>query len=159
MDESIDGLAACIEGTLPRVLRRLFTLTINSPSSELTAAQSRLCAYLLADGPCPVTEAAEELCVTVSAATQIADRLEKLGLVQRVAGQQDRRQRLVSLTEHGRAVMSDRRLRRVERVARVLETMPPERRADIASALTTLLEAAAAVPVLDHERSLSEPLP
>ncbi|MDR3707649.1 MAG: MarR family winged helix-turn-helix transcriptional regulator [Capsulimonadaceae bacterium] len=150
MQDDIDSLAAEIERKLPRMMRRLFTLSINEPAGELPVAQSRLCSHLLSVGASPITEIAEELGVTASAACQIADRLEKIGFVQRDPGLQDRRVRYLSLTEHGRALMTARRDRRTARVAQVLSSLPSARRTEIADAINALLNAATEQPTPDN---------
>lgn len=145
-DPEIAVMAARIELTLPRVTRRMFTLAINHPAGELPIAQMRTCSYLLTAGPCPITEIADELGVTVSAATQIADRLEKTGLVQRECKADDRRVKLLSLTEEGQKLMAQRRERRVDRVAMVLSHLEPEQRTMIIEAFDLLLEASKSLP-------------
>lgn len=156
MSREIDIQAADIEQMLPRMMRRMFSLGINEGVSDLPVAQLRMCTYLLGEGSSSVSEIAEELGTSVSATTQIADRLEKTGLVHREAGLQDRRVRLLSLTEHGRALMGARRDRRVARVVEVLGTMPPELRCEVRAAIKALLAAStdtphAAVPKTDEE--------
>jgi DNA-binding MarR family transcriptional regulator len=139
-------MAARIELTLPRVTRRMFTLAINHPSGDLPIAQMRTCSYLLTAGPCPITEIADELGVTVSAATQIADRLERTGLVSRECKPDDRRVKLLSLTEEGLQLMAQRRERRISRVALVLSRLEPDQRALIMDAFDLLLEASSSLP-------------
>jgi len=146
IDDPVMTLAARIELTLPRITRRMFTLAINHPAGELPLAQLRTCSYLLTAGPSPITEIADELGVSVSAATQIADRLEKTSFVQRECKCDDRRVKLLSLTQLGRELMAQRRERRICRVAQVLEALDPEQRCAIVDALNTLLEATTTLP-------------
>lgn len=145
-DEEIADMAARIETNLPRITRRLFTLPINHPAGELPVAQLRTCSYLLTSGPSPVTEIADELGVSVSAATQIADRLEKTGFVQRECKHDDRRVKLLSLTEQGHRLMDERRQRRVGRVVQALAIIEPEQRIKIVEALNALLLASQSLP-------------
>jgi DNA-binding MarR family transcriptional regulator len=145
-ESTIACLAARIERTLPRITRSMFTLAINHPAGELPMAQLRACSYLLTAGASPITEIAEELGVSVSAATQIADRLEKTGFVQRECKTDDRRVKLLSLTQQGHKLMSERRERRVSRVAHALALLSSQKRAAIVDALDTLLEASKSLP-------------
>src|SRR5207244_6692444 len=84
---------------------------------------------------------------------QIADRLERAGFVERVAGQDDRRMKKLQLTPHGADVMRSRRETRVRRAAAALELLPPAARAEVLEALNVLLDAglAAAAWVSEEE--------
>src|SRR5438128_8143690 len=87
--------AAQLECLLPKLMRRLFTL--QDAVSQLPLAQLRLCT-ILQGGPRPMSVLGEELSISVSAVTQIADRLERAGLVERVSEAEDRRMRRLRLT-------------------------------------------------------------
>src|SRR5439155_10493628 len=132
--------AAKLESLLPKLMRRLFTLDPNHPANELPLAQLRVCT-ILQFGPRTVSAIGEELGISVSAATQIADRLERSRLVERVAEPDDRRMKKVQLTAHGADVMRSRRETRVQGAAAVLEQMPPAARAEVLQALHVLLDA------------------
>ncbi len=135
--------AASLESLLPKLMRRLFTLDPSHPANELPVAQLRVCTILQA-GPSTVSAISEELGISVSAATQIADRLERVGYVERVAGQNDRRMKKLQLTVHGAEVMRSRRETRVRGAAAALEQLPPAARAEVLHALHVLLEASLA---------------
>jgi DNA-binding MarR family transcriptional regulator len=135
--------AAELECLLPKLMRRLFTLQDGSLVSELPLAQLRLCTILQA-GPRSMTTLAEELSTSVSAVTQIADRLERAGLVERVLPgpeADDRRMKLLRLTASGSELMHARRERRVQRVNEVLEKLVPAERAVVLQAVRALVEA------------------
>ncbi|HZP82287.1 MAG TPA: MarR family transcriptional regulator [Chthonomonadaceae bacterium] len=143
--------AAQLECLLPKLMRRLFTLEPGHPVAELPLAQLRVCTLLQA-GPRTLSAISEEAGVSVSAATQIADRLERAGLVERVAEPEDRRMKNLQLTAHGAELMRSRRETRVRRVACALERMTPEQRQGVLSSLHALLEAATATaPKLPRE--------
>ena len=55
----------------------------NDPVAELPLAQLRLCS-VLARGPRPMSEISREIGTSLSAVTQIADRLERAELIKRV---------------------------------------------------------------------------
>jgi Transcriptional regulators len=138
--------AAELECLLPKLMRRLFTLQDGSPVSELPLAQLRLCT-ILQGGPRSMTTLSEELSTSVSAVTQIADRLERAGLVERVLPgpeADDRRMKLLRLTEDGSEMMRTRRERRVQRVNQVLEKLALGERAAVLQALRALLDASSA---------------
>lgn len=150
-DKNLLDQATRLESLLPQLMRRLFTLDPSHPASELPVAQLRVCTILQA-GPRTVSAISEELGISVSAATQIADRLERSAFVERLAGQDDRRMKKLQLTPHGAEVMHSRRQTRVQRAAAALEQLPPEVRAEVLQMLRTLLDASlAAAPRIAEE--------
>jgi DNA-binding MarR family transcriptional regulator len=150
MDKEIVQQAIILEATLPRIMRRIFTLAINHPAGDLPVAQLRTCSFLLNVGASSTTELAEELGVSVSAATQIADRLEKCGFVERMSDRHDRRIKILALTEQGKALMTERRNRRLSRVTEILDTIPAEKRDTIMAAVETLLDATVSLSAQPH---------
>jgi len=138
--------AAHLERMLPEIARRLFTpgdeASGQSPLSDLPNAQLKLC-YLLVDGRLTVSQVADGLDISASAVTQLADRLEKAGLVERVAAEPegDRRSRYLALTPYGADLMAARRRWRAARVEAALAHLPEEDRARLLSAVETLLDA------------------
>lgn len=149
--------AAHIESLLPRITRRLFTLSINQPGAELPMAQMRACTFLLQQGFSPITELADELGVSVSAATQIADRLERAGFVERDRSASDRRVKQLALTDLGRNLMESRRVRRIGRAVQALESVRPEVRVQVVEALDKLLSASLSISL--PGRTAADPLP
>jgi DNA-binding MarR family transcriptional regulator len=146
--------AAHLESLLPKLMRRLFTLDPSHPANELPVAQLRVCTILQA-GPRTVSTISEELGISVSAVTQIADRLERAGFVERVAGQDDRRMKKLQLTVHGTEVMCSRRETRVQRAAAALKHLPPAARVEVLQALNVLLDASlAAAPRVAEEEPI-----
>ena len=138
---TLETAAEAIESIMPRLARRLFTVYPNDPAGELPNAQLRMCSFLQ-HGPSAITVIADELSISVSAATQLADRLEKTGIVERTSDTSDRRIRLVSLTEHGMQVMRTRRDMRRSQVRRALTHLTPDDYSNIVDSLTKLLAAA-----------------
>ncbi len=144
-DDTLRQQAAELESLLPRVWRRLFALDPDHPASDLPVAQLRVCS-ILRTGPRSMSALGKELGISFSAATQIADRLERAGHVERVAKEGDRRVKNLRLTASGTEMMESRRKTRVRRVEEVLEQIPPEMRQTVLRALNRLLEAAEASP-------------
>jgi DNA-binding MarR family transcriptional regulator len=140
MSDEIRDQAARIVETMPRVMRRLFTLDTADPASELPIGQLKLCG-VLREGPRTMSEVARELGVTLSAATQLADRLERTGLVEKSCELDDRRVKLLRLSALGDEMMRKRRERRAARVEQALRTMSLEARTALMSALELLGEA------------------
>ena len=69
-----------------------------------------------------------ELGVSHSAMTQLADRLERAELVNRVAQGGDRRVRCLQLTERGEKMMRQHDEIRVRRISKALEYLQPDAR-------------------------------
>src|SRR5437660_5211187 len=103
-NELLNDQAILLECLLPKLMRRLFTLEQDHPVQELPLAQLRVCA-ILANGPKSMSAIGEELRNSTSAITQLADRMERAGLVERGPGSDDRRVRELRLTKEGAEMM------------------------------------------------------
>src|SRR5579862_2723334 len=137
----IEDQAKRLECMLPRILRRIFTLDLEHPATELPIAQLRVCS-ILQGGPRPLSSLSDELGISLSAVTQLADRLERSGFVQRVIEGEDRRVRILELTERGSVLMTLRRNSRLRRATEALEHLSPEDRELLMGILERLWEAA-----------------
>lgn len=126
------------------LMRRLFTLEVDDPAMELPGAQMRVCSVLI-DGPRTMGAISKELSISHSAITQIADRLERAAMVERVPESDDRRCKSLRLTERGVEKMRSRRERRVSRMLRALDQLSADDRASVVSALRMLLDAGLAI--------------
>jgi DNA-binding MarR family transcriptional regulator len=135
--------AAELETLLPTLMRRLFTLDRDNPVYDLPVAQLRVCT-LLQSGPRPLSNLSQDLYISVSAMTQIADRLERAGMVERVSGAEDRRVRLLQLSALGLERMQSRRAFRIDRAQEALLQLSEEERHAILEAVHLLLDAATA---------------
>ncbi|MCW3097480.1 MAG: Transcriptional regulator, partial [Chthonomonadaceae bacterium] len=82
--------------------------------------------------------------ISVSAMTQIADRLERAGMVERVSGAEDRRVRLLQLSALGLERMQSRRAFRIDRAQEAMLQLSEEERHAILEAVHLLLDAATA---------------
>jgi DNA-binding MarR family transcriptional regulator len=121
------------------VTRQVF-LPDDGVTSELPVAQLRVCG-LLYGSPRPMSALSRELGISLSAMTQIADRLERADLVRRVAEGTDRRVRCLKLTERGEGIMRQREAARVRRVRAVLERLPLDARREALAMLEVLAKA------------------
>jgi len=142
-DDGLIKQGGQLEYLVPKLMRSLFTLDPEDPAMDLPVAQLRVCA-ILSNGPLAISALARELNTSVSAGTQIADRLESSGLVERIPGRRDRRIKNLRLTERGADLIRDRRKRRVRRAVQVLRRMSPAARARAIQGIRTLLAATAA---------------
>lgn len=154
-DEGIERQASEIVDLLPRTMRGLFALDVDDPATELPVGQLRVCG-VLKDGPHNMSALSRELGISLSATTQIADRLERAGFVERVCADGDRRVKRLILTPHGTRVMRERRERRIACVREALSRLTPEAREDVLAALRLLRAACSDPPCPDEPASEAE---
>jgi len=135
----IEGQARQLDAIFKALARRV--LVDDDPASELPLRQFRVIAALL-DGPRPMKELSQELGVSQSAITQLADRLEAAGMVRRGPVEEDRRVRSLQLTERAQAMLRRREESRIGRVTAILEKMSADDRSAMLDSLTALRTAA-----------------
>lgn len=140
---SLHDQGARLEVLLRDLLRRLFVFDPEDPASELPVTQLRVLS-LLSRSSMTLTRLSDEMGCSVSAASQLADRLE--GLVRRVSDPSDRRCRVLELTDRGWDIVRRRTEKRVGRAAEALARLSPEERARALQGLEALLEAARTLP-------------
>jgi MarR family transcriptional regulator, transcriptional regulator for hemolysin len=90
-------------------------------------------------------EVAATLGVAMSTATQVADRLEALGLVQRRPDASDRRVVRLALSEGGQAALAELHLQRDERIEAALGRLSGTEREAVLTGLRLLEEAARSI--------------
>ena len=135
-----------LERLLTRLPRQLGRLSVDHAMPDITVHQLRVC-LLLEDGPMTLSTIGRELDICRSAATQIADRLEKAEMVERISTLTlstltDRRNRYLQLTENGKERMLSWRTQRVERAELILARLSYESRQQALRVLNMLLDAA-----------------
>jgi DNA-binding MarR family transcriptional regulator len=128
-----------LAGLIPRMMRALQPAHMDSPLAKLPVGLLRVCSALRS-GPRPMAMIGDDLEITRSATSQLAERLERLGLVERIGSPPDRRTRLLRLTEHGEAVMAARQSLRVERAAMCLERIAPTARTVLLDGLEAMVD-------------------
>lgn len=148
MHEQVHLDAVRLESLLPTVMRVLFRHDGDEPLVELSVAQMRMMRLLYARDRMP-GEVSTELGLTPSAVTQIANRLEKSGLIERRSDPTDRRVRLIGLSEDGRQKMRQRQAYRVSRAEGVLVALSDAHRRALVEALEDLVEAAPTIAAPD----------
>jgi len=143
---------------LHELLRQLAAGVDDDPVVELPLAQLRVCGVLYR-GARPMSALSRELGVSLSAMTQIADRLERAQLVKRVVRGDDRRVRCLQLTERGEKMMRLHEEVRVRRISTALEHLHPDARNGVTAALQTMIQACIATkgqdrhPTKNHSHS------
>ena len=135
---------------LLRSLMRELTAGLDDPAVDLPLAQLRVCT-VLHGGPRPMSSLGRELGVSLSAITQIADRLERAGLVERVTRGNDRRVRCLQLTVPGKTMMVHHGEVRMRRMTALLEHLTPKAREEAAATLEMLIRAAVAASGQDGD--------
>lgn len=86
--------------------RSVHAYIVAMKDSGLSSSQLNTLMRLHYHGSCPVSAIGDEIGVTTSAASQIADRLAGMGLIERVDDPDDRRVRRVRLTPQGRSLVA-----------------------------------------------------
>jgi DNA-binding MarR family transcriptional regulator len=130
--------------SLMLALMRVLAVPDDNLAARLPLAQLRVCA-ILSGGSRPMSSLGRELGVSLSAMTQIADRLERARLVRRVPDPADRRVKCLELTSRGEKTMRCRREARAERVRELLRQLSAEERAGALATFETLVDACAAI--------------
>jgi len=124
------------------VSRLIRAISPNDPATELPITQVKVCS-ILREGPRSMSAISKELGISLSAITQIADRMERAGLVERVPDCEDRRVRSLQLTSSGLGITKKRFEMRVVLAERILEQLPEQKRAEVIDSLKVLLDASA----------------
>ncbi len=132
-------LADRIAGLLPLVSDRLQRLSEGlSEQTGLSPVQLQLVEYIFRSGPTSIGTLRRALRRAQSSISELTDRLEERGLVQRVAGA-DRRQTLVRLTREGKDWMLSRQRRQRAALQCALSGVDPSTRDSLREALTQIL--------------------
>jgi DNA-binding MarR family transcriptional regulator len=129
------GLAAGVAAALERLMGLFRSL---SPPDGLSLTAAAALATLARSGPSRLTALAASEGVTQPAMTQLVDRLQRMGLLDRVPDPADGRVVQVRITEDGLALLVRRRAVRAERIASLLERLSPAERALLAGALPAM---------------------
>jgi DNA-binding MarR family transcriptional regulator len=137
MDDSLHQQAIEVAQALPRLIRRFFAIDTEGPAADLPVAQLRICG-ILHSGPRTMSALSRELGISLSAVTQLADRLERSGLVERSVEKDDHRVKCLQLTEHGRQVVETRNKNRTQRIFDALSQMAPDERTIAVDGVRTL---------------------
>lgn len=111
---------------------------------EITPSLMECLQYVYLHGASPIRRIADGLEVSLSAGSQLVDRLYKKGLVTRHESESDRRLTEVELTDAGRGIVEQMRKRRSEWFASIVDAMPESRREAMLSGLEAFLKIALA---------------
>ena len=140
-DEDLDAVI----GAVLRATQAFVGLALRSLSAagtSITLPQYRMLLTLDARGDHNVRDLAAWLGVDRSTATRMCNRLVNAGLIDRSTDPSDRRAVVISLTEPGRGVVKAVTRARREKVARLLQSIPPPRRRQLVDLLGEFAELA-----------------
>ncbi|MEN6357451.1 MAG: MarR family transcriptional regulator [Armatimonadota bacterium] len=111
---------------------------------EITRSLMECLQYVFLHGASPIRKIAIGLEVSLSAASQLVDRLVKKGLVTRSEDVTDRRLTSIELTDAGRGVVEGMRQRKSKWFETVIESMPEKKRLALLEGLESFLKASLA---------------
>ncbi|GAX50885.1 MarR family winged helix-turn-helix transcriptional regulator [Streptomyces olivochromogenes] len=109
-----------------------------STAGGLSSAASSVLGRLGREGPQRVTELARGEGVSQPGMTQLVTRMERDGLVRRIASTDDRRGVLVEATDAGADVVRERHAERAEALRELMDRLDPQERSAVAIALPAL---------------------
>jgi DNA-binding MarR family transcriptional regulator len=137
---TVEGLEARLIATIPWVMRHLLAHAQRRRAwkTTLTFQQYNVLRIILGEGPMPQAEIARRLLVTAPVVTRLAGSLVEAGLVERGRDPTDRRAVRLALTARGRRQAAAMRRDLLDAARELLEPLPEERRAALASALDEL---------------------
>jgi DNA-binding MarR family transcriptional regulator len=118
------------------------TVRFLSDRADLSASAAFAMNRVGREGPIRLTALAAKEGVSQPSMTQLVQRLERLGLVTRLADPDDGRAALIGITGQGQKLLDDRKQLRRERLTALLETLTSEDKS------TLWLAARVALPVL-----------
>jgi DNA-binding MarR family transcriptional regulator len=108
--------------------------------------QFRLLMQLYYQGmACGISQISDDMSITNAAASQLVDKMVNSGLLERAEDPNDRRAKLVTLSEKGREFVKNGIEQRYLWVNGLAETLNDEQRQSIAQALTVLTDKALAM--------------
>jgi DNA-binding MarR family transcriptional regulator len=112
-------------------------LTIDDPTMDLPVRQLKVCLALLRNS-CSMSEIGREIGMSPSAVTQVSDRLERRGLVERVLPEGDRRVRRLQLTAKGLKLMRRHEKKQLLKIAGALDRLTEQELGQLMSGLEIL---------------------
>ena len=139
--------AAEIARLYPAVYRRFHSSHRVVPGAAVTPRMLGVVQHLAASGPLTVGELVVHLNLSKAATTELVDRLEARGLVDRMPDERDRRRVFIWLTDAGRTcATSHPRVLADEALIHALAHMRAEDRVKLVEGLRALLAAGEEIP-------------
>ncbi len=107
--------------------------------SELSLLQGYALTNLFFTGPIKISELCEHMMVSMGAASQMVDRLEKLEMVERIADPEDRRVRKVVVLDKGKKFVQDNFAFSQSWLGEISANINPEQEEQITATLSILM--------------------
>ena len=133
------------------ILAEVFVEAVHKAASEamvcehcgdqITRSLMECLQYVYLHGPSSIREISSGLEVTLSAGSQLVDRLVKKDLVTRTETQEDRRFTCIELTDAGRQVVEDMRKRRSKWFTAIIDSLPKYQRCAFLEGLESFIKA------------------
>ena len=111
-------------------------------STGLSMPQFGLLMQMHHKGACGMSEVSERFEITPAAASQLVDKLVQHGLIQREEDPQDRRAKLLNLTDKGRDLVQQGHVERYRWMEELGKKLTAEERAQVSAALDLMTRAA-----------------
>jgi DNA-binding MarR family transcriptional regulator len=108
--------------------------------SELSLLQGYALTHLFFKGPIKISELCEHMMVSLGAASQMVDRLEKLGMVERIADPEDRRVRKVVVLDKGKKFVQENFAFSQSWLSEIPANIYPEQEEQITATLSILMQ-------------------
>ena len=126
-----------VHAALRTVVRNL--LGVDDSMMDLPLRQFKVCLTLYRQSR-SMSEISRELKLSPSAVTQVSDRLERRGLIERVFQDEDRRVRKLRLTRKGQQLVRSRERKQLRRITAALDTLTPNELGQVMTGLETLAQ-------------------
>ena len=124
----------------PRLMRAMGHLRgVLDETMDLTYNQYKALLSLSDMGPCTLNALSRELEVATSSASQMVDRLVAMGLVQRTAGDSDRRSIVLTSSPEGETLLEKVKEEILLRYQELFQHLGPTEQANLAGAIHTLV--------------------
>ena len=108
--------------------------------SELSLLQGYALTYLFFKGPIKISELCEHMMVSLGAASQMVDRLEKIGMVERIADPKDRRVRKVLVLDKGKNFVQENFVFSQSWLGEIPTNINPEQEVQITATLSMIMQ-------------------
>jgi DNA-binding MarR family transcriptional regulator len=109
-------------------------------NSDLSLLQAYALTYIYFKGPIKISELCEHMLVSPGAASQMVDRLEKLGMVKRSPDPKDRRVRQVTVLKKGEKFMQENFRFSQSWLGEIPAQITPEEESQVIAALSILIK-------------------
>ncbi|HEX5470539.1 MAG TPA: MarR family transcriptional regulator [Lacipirellulaceae bacterium] len=129
--------AQAVHAAIRSVVKNL--LSVDDSMMDLPLRQLKVCTTLYRQSH-SMSEISRELGLSPSAVTQVSNRLERRGLIERIFQDDDRRVRKLRLTRKGHRLMRSREEKQLSRIAATLHKVSPKELQQIMAGLHLLTQ-------------------